>query len=116
MVKEFPGGLKYTGLDIVPEAIAANREKLGGNRGGKVSYEFDVFDITSKTPPKADMLICRDLVNHLAAGDVQRLLSNVRASGTKYIIISNNRNPNEKGPGEWGPFVAAFGDVGLSVL
>jgi|AntAceMinimDraft_5_1070358.scaffolds.fasta_scaffold95581_2 hypothetical protein len=62
----FPVGLQYTGLDIVPEAVTSNKEKLGGGGGGgsgnKVSYEFSVFDITSNPPPKADMLICRDLV------------------------------------------------------
>ena len=34
---------------------------------------------------EADMLICRDLVNHLATKDVQRLLRNLRDSGTKYL-------------------------------
>lgn len=114
VAKDFPKGLRYTGLDIVPEAVAANTQKLGGDRGGRVTYEFSVFDVTSNMPPTVDMLICRDLVNHLATKDIQRLLRNLRESGTRYLVISNNRNPDDGGPGEWGPFARDFGDVGGS--
>ena len=120
VAKEFPGGITYTGLDIVPEAINGNRDKLGesvdgvDDGGGRVKYLFQVFDITTTVPPNADLLICRDLVNHLSTADVKRLLKNLRASGTKYLVISNNENPDRNGPGEWGPFAGAFRDVGGS--
>lgn len=42
VVRDFLGGLRYTGLDITTEAITADRRKLGGDRCGRVRYAFSV--------------------------------------------------------------------------
>ena len=41
---------------------------------------------------RGDVLICRDLLNHLPLADGQRVLSNLLLSHTPTLVISNNRD------------------------
>ena len=40
---------------------------------------------------RGDMVICRDLLNHIPLSDGRRVLRNLIASGTPLIALSNNR-------------------------
>lgn len=74
-------GIKYTGCDIVPELVADNIRKYGQR-----NIAFQILDITTTIPPKADLVICRDLLFHLSEKDVHAALANIWASGCKYLL------------------------------
>ena len=38
--------------------------------------------------PRADVLLCRDALVHLSFADIRRVLRNVRASGTAYLLTT----------------------------
>jgi len=76
-------GIDYVGYDIVPALIARNREVHVGRR-------FEVLDITRQTPPSVDLIICKDLINHLFEKDVWAALAHMAGSGSRLILITSN--------------------------
>ena len=70
------GHVRYIGFDIVFDALARSKERFP-------QYEFRVLDITAKIPPAADLIFCKDLLNHLTDADVKRAIANMRRSGSK---------------------------------
>ncbi len=75
--------LRYQGFDIVPQLIADNRARYPERR-------FEVLDITRSVPPRADLILCKDLLNHLCHADVRAALSNMRRSNARLLLASNN--------------------------
>lgn len=73
----------YRGFDIVPELVAKNKRIYP-------QFQFSCLDITSSIPPYADLVFCKDLVNHLSRLDVAKLLRNVKLSGARYLLATNN--------------------------
>lgn len=77
------GAVRYIGFDIVRVALERNRER-------HPAFEFRWLDITAHAPPAADLIFCKDLFNHLDEGDVRRAIRNMRRSGSKLLLASNN--------------------------
>lgn len=77
-------GLRYVGYDVVPHLISTNRERHPG-------VQFRWLDITQGKPAKADLIFCKDLLNHLSEADVWKALENMVASGAKYLLLTTNR-------------------------
>lgn len=75
--------IDYHGYDIVSPLIKRNRAT-------HPEFKFDVFNIAESIPPKTDLILCKDLLNHLCFEDVNRALSNMKASGSTWLIASNN--------------------------
>ena len=73
----------YCGFDIVLEMIDQNRKTFP-------TYRFAVLDITSSTPSRADLIFSKDLFNHLKFSDVRKALTNMKRSGSTYLLASNN--------------------------
>ena len=73
----------YCGFDIVLEMIDQNRKTFP-------TYRFEVLDITSSTPSRADLIFSKDLFNHLKFSDVRKALINMKRSGSTYLLASNN--------------------------
>ncbi len=82
VLAEFPG-LAYRGFDIVKAMLAHNRDL-------HPQHEFRWLDITNEVPPRADLILCKDLLNHLDDEDVKRAIQNMRRSGSTYLLASNN--------------------------
>ena len=76
-------GIDYVGYDIVENLLAGNREKFPGRR-------FELLDIVVEAPPAADLIFCKDLVNHLFEADVWKALANMAASGSRWLLITSN--------------------------
>jgi hypothetical protein len=74
----------YAGYDIVPALIEENRRRYPGRR-------FELLDITSQAPKRADLLFSKDLVNHLAERDVWAALGNMVRSKATYLMMTTNR-------------------------
>jgi hypothetical protein len=81
--------IDYLGIDIV-EGLVAGHSSLPAP-AANVSWRFECLDITRSPIPPADLIFCKDLVNHLAHQDVARLLANLRSSGCAYAMITSNR-------------------------
>jgi SAM-dependent methyltransferase len=49
----------YTGIDVVPEIVAANTRQFGSAR-----CRFIAADVRTTRVPRADLLICKDVLQH----------------------------------------------------
>ena len=76
--------IEYRGYDIVPSIIKKNKETYP-------TLYFEKFDIVSQILPQTDIVLCRDLLNHLSISDIHTILDNFIQSGNEYFIISNNK-------------------------
>lgn len=65
----------YTGIDVVPSLIEANRRRVAG--GGSPG-RFLVADITCDALPRADVILCRDCLVHLSFANIDRALARFR--------------------------------------
>jgi hypothetical protein len=82
VLAEFPG-IAYRGFDIVKAILSRNKDL-------HPEHEFRWLDITTEVPPRADLIFCKDLLNHLGDADVKRAIDNMRRSGSTYLLASNN--------------------------
>jgi SAM-dependent methyltransferase len=80
------GDASYLGVDIASDVIAAVRQK---HEKGKI--RFQVGDITDELPA-ADLLISKDVLQHLSNAMVQRFIrNNLRKGKYKWVILTNDR-------------------------
>ncbi len=76
---------RYIGIDIVPDVVAAAEMVYGS-----ATRSFLVLDATSTPLPAADIVLCREVLFHLSFADIWRLLANVRRSGARFLIATND--------------------------
>jgi len=76
------GDTLYTGFDIDPKFIEANRLSFR-------SYVFEVADALTMVMPSVDLLLCRDLMIHMSNDDIVRLLGRMRRSGSRYLMATS---------------------------
>lgn len=89
----------YTGGDIVPELIAANRAAYG-----RAGVSFDVLDLIEGPLPRHDLVFCRDCLVHLSTDHIRAALRNIRASGAEWLLTTTypGRGLNEDiSTGQW---------------
>jgi SAM-dependent methyltransferase len=80
------GDASYLGIDIASDVIALVRKK---HERGRIS--FRVGDITDELPA-ADLLISKDVLQHLPNAMVQRFIrNNLRQGKYKWAILTNDR-------------------------
>jgi trans-aconitate methyltransferase len=75
--------LEYVGFDIVAELIKRNQRVFPNRR-------FAKLDIVSNVPPRFDLLFSKDVINHLKNGEIVQAIANMRLSGSKYLLATNN--------------------------
>lgn len=75
--------IDYIGYDIVPLLIRENQAKYPDRR-------FQHLDITTEVPLQSDLILSKDLLNHLSNRDVWSALSNMVASNARYVMVTNN--------------------------
>jgi SAM-dependent methyltransferase len=77
-------GKRYLGVDIVPEMIAGNRQSFASE-----SIEFIAGDVRAQRLPKADLLLCKDVLQHWDVESIAVFLSrNLRRY--RYALITND--------------------------
>lgn len=74
----------YVGIDIVPEIIKNNTERYSNKIIG-----FSCIDAVSNEFPSADVIIIKDVLQHLSANSINNLLENV-FKRCKYALITND--------------------------
>lgn len=93
--------LHYVGADFLPEVIEANaRYALPGRR------DFRVLDILTSSLPRADLVLCRDCLVHLAFADIARAVTNLRASHSTWLLTTTFPGQSENldiRTGDWRP-------------
>lgn len=83
-MKEVPMELdSYVGLDIVPSIIAENSKRFGSR-----NRSFRVADVTADPLPRADLILCRDLMIHLSFRHIAAAVKNMKRSGSELLLTT----------------------------
>jgi SAM-dependent methyltransferase len=84
-MKEIQLPCEYIGIDIVRDLIEVNAIRYGGER-----RRFRALDATREPLPRADAVLCREVLFHLSFEDIWSLVENVRRSGTSFFIATTD--------------------------
>lgn len=76
---------QYTGVDVVEGVIAANNRAYASK-----TRIFRRLDATIDVLPRADTVLCRDVLFHLCFADVRKVLANVKRSGAAFLIATSD--------------------------
>jgi SAM-dependent methyltransferase len=81
------GGAQYTGLDIVPSVVEADRQKYGNGR-----THFEVIKPGQTKLPRGDLLIVKDVLQHMPTKAVQKFVAQALPH-YKFALITNCIEP-----------------------
>lgn len=76
--------INYMGYDVVEELIISNTKKHKSE-----NINFGVKNLINDSLPKADLVIVRDMLNHLDESDIFKCINNLQNSEIRYIGITN---------------------------
>ena len=77
--------VKYTGIDIVPTLIERHKNTYKNNP----NVNFINADVVhSPLNLSFDFVLSREMMQHLKASDINRVLKHISDSGTKYMIAT----------------------------
>jgi SAM-dependent methyltransferase len=76
-------GLRYVGCDIVPELVQRNAR-------AHPQHDFRVIDFVRDELPVADLIVCRDALQHLPVPAIQQALQNFSRSGCSYLLATTH--------------------------
>jgi SAM-dependent methyltransferase len=91
----------YTGLDVDFDVVLANRLRYGGPR-----RRFLLRDLSRDPLPRADLVLCRDVLIHFPDEDLMTALRAIIASGSRYLLASTFIAREKNDPialGDWRP-------------
>jgi hypothetical protein len=84
-MRELTLNCNYIGVDCVQHVIDENNAIYG--RPGRI---FSALDATTDPLPRADTVLCREVLFHLSFKDISALIRNVRASGASTLIVTTD--------------------------
>lgn len=95
--KQNRDGFVYRGMDVVPEIITENQKMY--------DHIFFEGDITKSPFGGFDLIFCRDCLVHFSFHDINLALSNIIASGSRYLLTTSflARNNIDISTGQWRP-------------
>jgi SAM-dependent methyltransferase/glycosyltransferase involved in cell wall biosynthesis len=73
----------YTGVDVVPDVIAQNDMAYGSD-----NIKFVLSDALNFDFPEVDLILCKDVLQHLANSDVDVIVKRIQKAA-KYALICN---------------------------
>jgi len=76
-------GVDYTAYDLVPRHPSVQ-----------------AFDLVQDVPPQVDMIMCLWVLNHFPLEHCRRALANIRASGSKYLLMTDRPIWHDEQPPE----------------
>jgi hypothetical protein len=76
-------GAEYVPLDLVPRRPGVKQ-----------------FDLVREVPPAADMLMCLWVLNHLEYADCLSAIKNLKASGARYLLMTDRPKWHHEQPPE----------------
>ena len=87
-------GIDYVGCDYDPEhvqvAVARDSEPVKYRPRSKTVMVLDV--VNDRLPYYADLMLCRDFLQHLPNGMVTKALSNFVSSGIPWLLATSHTN------------------------
>jgi hypothetical protein len=83
LILEKHKNIDYIGYDIVKSMIDNNCAKNPG-------VKFKKLDIVNEIPRKSDLILCKDMLNHLTYNDIRRAIKNMKRSRSTYLLASND--------------------------
>ena len=92
---------RYIGIDVVPELVSELESRYGGP-----GRDFLARDITRDALPRADIVLCREVLMHFPDKDVKRAVANFQRSGARWLLTTTfvDRTSNEPiSLGDWRP-------------
>lgn len=78
-------GVEYTGIDVVQSVISANQAAFASS-----AQHFYCMDAVEDALPRADVVLCREVLFHLSLADIKRLVNNVKLSGARYLVATSD--------------------------
>ena len=81
-------GIDYFGYDVVPQLVIKNQNKYGAP-----NIQFFQGDAIHTDLPPADLLICKDVLQHLPHEDIIALVAQLHKF--KYCLITNDIGTNQ---------------------
>ena len=90
---------RYIGVDLVPQIVASLRARADQRS------EYRQLDVLTDPLPKADAILCRDLLVHFSEPLILESLHNLKQSGATYLIATTfpGRENREIETGQWRP-------------
>lgn len=82
--------VQYYGIDIVPKLIRENNLKYAGPK-----VQFCWSDITKIQFMSMDLVILRDVLVHLPFAETWKILRNIKASNSKYLLVTSFTNDRQ---------------------
>lgn len=79
-------GIDYLGLDVVASVIESNQRRFGA-----ANVRFAVADIVRDELPPADLLLVKDVLQHLSHADITRFLEQLPRY--RHVLIVNDVRP-----------------------
>ena len=76
-------GIKYIGYDIVDGIIQSNILKYP-------DHEFKCMNMIEDECPTVDMVFMRSVLIHTDLKDCNKILNNIKSSGSKYLMVSTS--------------------------
>jgi hypothetical protein len=83
VLEQLSKDFKYTGCDIVPALIEKNSKAYS-------QYEFKVNDFVKDGVPKAELIFCRDVLQHITVSDIKDALKKFSTSGAEYLLATTH--------------------------
>jgi glycosyltransferase involved in cell wall biosynthesis len=95
------GAVLYTGADVVFDVVLENRLRYGGPR-----RRFLYRDLTRDPLPRAELVLCRDVLIHFPDEDLVPAVRAILDTGARYLLAGTFVDRNENPPivlGDWRP-------------
>ncbi len=95
------GARVYMGVDVQRELIDEDRSRYGED-----GRSFQHANIMTADLPRADAILCRDLLPHLSYSEIAAALRNFCRSGATYVLTTTFTNPRpniDTSGGNWRP-------------
>ena len=89
VLKQF-NSIKYSGWDLVEHVVDHNKQKYP-------THEFKLVDALCDDIPQTDVIICRNVMNHLSSNDILTLCKKI-FNKCKYVILSHQDNISDHAP------------------
>lgn len=82
--------IMYHGIDVVDFVIQNNCIRYS-----KSNITFETGSIINYTPKQQyDLILCKDVLQHLSTNNIKNLLVNLKSSYTKHVLITNDYSDN----------------------
>ncbi|MBI2743042.1 MAG: class I SAM-dependent methyltransferase [Chlamydiales bacterium] len=76
-------GVNYVGVDVVEQVVQLNQKKFGA-----ANIHFVQGDILAMSLPAGDLMICKDVLQHLQHADIQTFLKKIKQY--KHCLLTND--------------------------